>query len=96
MNDSRKHANLKRDGRTSVVFSGPDEKTLQLEGSARLLSRNGSADAKLREIYYAAWPDGRARLAWSKIAYWCIRPTWARYSDFAAGPLVEIFEWPAS
>ena len=94
VSDSRKHANLERDGRASVVFSGPDEKTLQLEGTARLLSSDDAADAELREIYYAAWPDGRDRLAWPKIAHWCIRPTWARYSDFDAGPLIQTFDWP--
>ena len=96
VSDSRKHANLERDGRASIVFSGADEKTLQMEGSARLLALHDAADAALREIYYAVWPDGRARLAWPKIAYWCVRPTWARYSDFAAGPLIQTFDWPQS
>jgi hypothetical protein len=93
VSDSRKHGNLDRDSRASLTFSGPDEKTLQVEGAARLLARNGDADADLREFYYAVWPDGRDRLSWPKIAYWCIRPTWARYSDFATGPFIQTFEW---
>jgi pyridoxine/pyridoxamine 5'-phosphate oxidase len=53
VSDSRKHGNLERDGRASVVFCGPDEQTLQLEGSARLLAHHGAADAELLDIYYA-------------------------------------------
>jgi hypothetical protein len=94
VSESRKHFNLTRDPRTSIIFSGPDEKTLQMEGLARLLALDGAADAEVREIYYAVWPEGRERLAWPKIAYWCIQPTWVRYSDFAKGPFIETFHWP--
>jgi general stress protein 26 len=96
VSDSRKHSNLERDSRASVTFTGPHEKTLQLEGAARLLASRGDVDAELREIYYHAWPDGRDRVSWPKIAYWCIRPIWGRYSDFEAGPLIETFDWPVS
>jgi general stress protein 26 len=94
VNDSRKHVNLLRDARASVTFCGPDEQTCQLEGSARLLDHRGAVDADALKEYFIAWPDGRARLQWPKIAYWCVRPTWARYSDFAAGPLIQIFNFP--
>lgn len=91
--DSRKHRNLVRDGRASIVFGGPGEKTLQLEGTARALAVAGSADAELRNIYYSVWPDGRDRLRWPTLCYWCISPRWARYSDFDAGPLIKAFDW---
>jgi hypothetical protein len=91
--DTRKHVNLERDARSSVTFSGPGERTLQFEGVARQVSVSAPQDRALREIYYAAWPDGRSRLNWPKLVYWCITPRWARFSDFAAGPLVEEFEW---
>jgi pyridoxine/pyridoxamine 5'-phosphate oxidase len=92
--DSRKHSNLLRDPRASLVFTGPSEKTLQLEGIARPVPVCGTKDAKLRSVYYEAWPDGRNRLTWPKLSYWCIAPQWARYSDFDRGPLIEEFRWP--
>ncbi len=92
---ARKHANLVRDPRISLVVSGPDEKTLQCEGVALRIPTFGPEGADLRETYYQAWPDGRERLDWAGLAYWCIRPRWARYSDFGANPpLVEEFTWP--
>ena len=47
--------------------------------------------AALREAYYLSWPDGRARLSWPNLSYWCVAPVWARYSDFDRGPLVVHF-----
>lgn len=94
--DSRKHANLVRDPRASIVFGGADEKTLQLEGVARSLATQGRADAELREIYYSVWPAGRDRLVWPNLAYWCVSPRWARYSDFDLGPLIQTFDWGGS
>lgn len=92
--DSRKHANLSRDPRGSIVFTGPAEQTLQFEGVARPLAVAGAQDAKLRSIYYEVWPDGRDRLKWPNLAYWCIVPIWARYSDFDRGPLIQEIRWP--
>ena len=94
--DSRKHGNLKRDNRASIVFSGPGEKTLQFEGIARPLALRGPDDAGLRDIYYSVWPEGRDRLRWPTLSYWCISPRWARYSDFDSGPLIQAFEWNPS
>ena len=93
VSDSRKHGNLMRDNRASVVFSGPGEKTLQLEGIARPLALAGPDDAGLRDIYYSVWPEGRDHLRWPNLSYWCISPRWARYSDFAPEPLIQAFEW---
>lgn len=94
VSDSRKHANLLRDARAAIVFSGPGEQTLQLEGTARPMAVDGARDAELRSLYYEVWPDGRDRLAWPTLAYWCIAPRWARYSDFDRGPLIKEFVWP--
>jgi general stress protein 26 len=91
---SRKHQNLLRDQRASIVLTGPEEKTLQFEGIARSLSPTDATDERLREIYYAVWPNGRDRLRWPDISYWCVSPTWVRYSDQDAGPLVQTFQWP--
>jgi hypothetical protein len=91
--DSRKHANLLRDPRASIVFSGPAEQTLQLEGIAKSIAVVGTQDAELRSLYYEVWPDGRHRLNWPNLAYWCIIPRWARYSDFGGGPLIQEYNW---
>jgi general stress protein 26 len=91
--DTRKHGNLERDPRASIVLIGPGEQTLQLEGTARPVAVDGSADAALRSLYHATWPDGRDRLEWPNLAYWCIAPAWARYSDFDRGPLIREFHW---
>ena len=85
---SRKHANLVADPRAAVTFSGPGEKTLQLEGVATAVSTADPADAHVREAYYRAWPDGPARLAWPGLVYWRITPSWLRYSDYDRGPLI--------
>jgi pyridoxine/pyridoxamine 5'-phosphate oxidase len=39
-----------------------------------------------------AWPDGRARAAWPGLVYWRVRPRWARYADYASGPLIVEFD----
>jgi hypothetical protein len=96
MSDSRKHHNLMRDNRASVVFIGPEEKTLQFEGVARSVAITGPSDSELRDIYYSVWPDGRDRVRWPTLSYWCVSPRWARYSDFKAGPFIQSFEWNPS
>lgn len=91
VSDSRKHANLARDPRAAVTISGPGEQTLQVEGRAHAVSATDQADSVWREAYYCAWPDGRDRLKWPKIAYWRIVPRWARFSDFDKGTLIVEF-----
>jgi len=71
----------------------PTRKPCSSRASPAPLAVGGDADAQLREVYYAAWPDGRERLTWPTISYWCIRPRWARYSDYGAGPLIQTFDW---
>jgi general stress protein 26 len=88
------HANLLRDRRVAVVFAGPDEQTLQYEGLAHPVSPVDAVDAPYMAAYLDAWPEGRARLRWPDIAYWRVAPGWARYADYARGPLIVPFEWP--
>jgi pyridoxine/pyridoxamine 5'-phosphate oxidase len=90
---SRKHANLLRDPRVAAVFTGPGEQTLQFEGIAHAVSPTDPADETVRAAYYAVWPDGRARRAWPDLAYWRVSPRWARYADYARGPLVSEHRW---
>jgi pyridoxine/pyridoxamine 5'-phosphate oxidase len=91
LSDSRKHQNLRRDGRLSVTLEGPGEQTVQLEGRAYPVSATSASDASYRNAYYSTWPDGPERLTWPKIAYWRVEPRWARYSDYARGPLIVEF-----
>jgi len=85
---SRKHANLAADPRASVTFSGPAEQTLQWQGLAHPVSTTSDADAPWREVYYRAWPECRAHLAWPTLAYWRLDPLWLRFSDYDRGPLI--------
>ena len=88
---SRKHANLVRDPRASVVVGGPGEQTLQYEGLAFQVPVAGADGRELREAYYLSWPDGRDRAAWPNLSYWCVAPTWARFTDYERGPLIAEF-----
>ncbi len=94
LSTTRKHRNLQRDPRIAVTFSGPGEKTAQIEGIARPVSPGDAADAACLDAYYAAWPDGRERALWPNLVYWRIVPHWARYSDFDRGPLIAELHWP--
>jgi general stress protein 26 len=94
LSTTRKHQNLMRDARIAVTFSGPGEKTLQLEGLALTVSLAGVEDATYREAYYRSWSSGRDRLEWPGLVYWRISPRWARYSDYDRGPLIAEFRWP--
>ena len=59
------------------------EITVQCEGVAE------ETDLDLyKEAYFQKLPDGRDRLKWPGIAYFVVRPTWIRYSDFLARPAV--------
>jgi pyridoxine/pyridoxamine 5'-phosphate oxidase len=82
---TRKVTNLRANPRVSIVVGGwgTREQTAQLEGVA-----DEHVDDRLREVYYAAWPDGRERAA----LHVRVRVTWARFSDFDARPplIVEV------
>jgi len=80
---SRKHANLVRDPRIAVV-AWHDETTVQLE--ARADQPTGADLARAKSTYLAAFPDGVERETWPDIAYWRLRPTWIRTSDFSTTP----------
>jgi len=53
---------------------------VQLEGIAD--EPTGAERDRILEAYFAAYPDGRDRLAWNGITHFRVRPTWIRYSDF--------------
>jgi len=87
--DSRKCRNLLEQERVALVAGWSDEKTMQIEGKARLLDHRDDA---LKETYFNAFPEGRARSLRPGVVHFCIRPHWFRYSDFGgAEPVIKEF-----
>jgi pyridoxine/pyridoxamine 5'-phosphate oxidase len=87
---SRKYPNLVARPRCSFVIGWDGEQTVQLEGEAT--EPHGDELRRYRDVYFATWTDGPARMAWPGIAYFVVRPRWIRYSDYDAAP-PEIVEF---
>ncbi|HVV56580.1 MAG TPA: pyridoxamine 5'-phosphate oxidase family protein [Mucilaginibacter sp.] len=86
---SRKYGNIVHNPHVAVVIGWEDETTLQYEGSAEVLNNDMASD-NYREIYYAAWPDGRERAeTWPGLVHIKITPKWARYSNFDPPAVIE-------
>jgi pyridoxine/pyridoxamine 5'-phosphate oxidase len=83
---SRKYANLVARPACSFVVGWAREQTVQFEGMAE--EPTGAELKRCQEIYFKAWPDGPARMAWPGIAYFVVRPRWIRYSDYDQRPPV--------
>lgn len=91
---SRKYPNLIQRPACSFVVGWDDEQTLQFEGNA--FEPDQTELKRYQEIYFAAWPDGPSRMSWPGIAYFVVRPTWIRYSDYGLPtPLIEEFAFGA-
>lgn len=86
---TRKVANLRRDGRVAVAVGWSDERTVQLQGVAD--EPTGEELERIREAYFAAFPDGRERLRWEGILHVRVRPTWIRFTDYR-GVAPQVFE----
>jgi hypothetical protein len=65
---------------------------VQLEGVTD--EPEGADLARLLELYFARFPEGRERQSWPGITYLRVTPTWLRYSDFSVDP-PEIVEFQA-
>ncbi len=74
-------------GSTALVIGWDEEMTVQVEGIAD--ETVGPELDRLKTPYFAAYPDGARRQSWPGITYFRVRPTWARYSDFHDGMVVE-------
>lgn len=84
---SRKAANLRANAKVALVIGGwkdDEPKTLQYEGVADVPV--GAELARIKTVYFAAFPDGRDRLSWPGITHFRVRPTWLRFSDFSVEP----------
>lgn len=92
VSSSRKFRNLTARPRCSFVVGWTGEVTVQLEGTA--FQPQGAELARYQQIYFATWADGPARLSWTGITYFVVRPKWIRYSDFDQNPpLIEEFRF---
>src|SRR5215475_630056 len=74
---TRKALNLRVSPRAAFVLGGwtaTDERTVQFEGIAD--EPVGAELDRLKNVYFAAWPDGPTRLSWPGIIYFRVRPIW--------------------
>jgi hypothetical protein len=81
---SRKYRNLSARPSCSFVVGWSGEQTVQFEGLAA--EPQGEELTRYQEMYLAVWQDGRARTHWPEIAYFVVRPSWIRYSDYDQNP----------
>jgi pyridoxine/pyridoxamine 5'-phosphate oxidase len=93
--ESRKAQNLYQNPNIALVIGGMtagDERTVQYQGVADMPS--GPELERLKELYYAVFPEGRERLDWPGLIYIRAHPSWIRYSDYNQDPpLVVKFEF---
>lgn len=92
---TRKAENLRRNSHIALVIGGwlnGDERTVQYEGEAD--EPVGGERARIAEVYYAVYADGRERAAWPGLTYFRVKPAWIRYSDYNQNP-PEIVEFLA-
>ncbi len=93
VSSSRKYRNLVARPACAFVVGWAGEQTVQYEGVAELPV--GAELKRFQDVYFAAWPDGVARMSWAGIAYFVVRPKWIRYSDFEQRPpLIEEMRLP--
>jgi uncharacterized protein YhbP (UPF0306 family) len=87
VDSTRKAANLRKNAQIAFViggFSESDERTVQFQGIVD--EPSGAELERLKELYFARFPDGRERLKWPGLVYFRARPTWLRFSDFTKAP----------
>ena len=90
---SRKYQNLVTRPLCSFVVGWGGEQTIQFEGTA--VEPQGAELERIRESYFAVWPDGRDRLAWPGLTHFVVKPRWLRFSDFdRSPPLVVEMSFP--
>jgi pyridoxamine 5'-phosphate oxidase-like protein len=87
LSTSRKAANLRFNPRIALVIGGwqeGSEQTLQYEGVADFPA--GADLARLKRVYFEAFPDGPSRESWPAITYVRVKPRWLRFSDYGVDP----------
>jgi pyridoxine/pyridoxamine 5'-phosphate oxidase len=84
---SRKAVNLRANPQIAFVIGGwndADPRTVQYEGEADFPA--GAELERVKQVYYATFPDGPTRLSWPGITYVRVKPRWVRFSDFSVEP----------
>ncbi|MEO8482305.1 MAG: pyridoxamine 5'-phosphate oxidase family protein [Acidobacteriota bacterium] len=84
---TRKARNLRADPRVAFVVGGTGasaEQTVQYAGIAD--EPSGAELDRLKQLYFARFPEGPTRASWKGITYFRVRPTWLRFSDFREEP----------
>jgi hypothetical protein len=82
LDSTRKTVNLRSHPPIAFVIGWDREITVQYEGVAD--EPHGAELDRLKQAYFAVYPDGRDHQKWPGITYFRTRPVWARYSDFNA------------
>jgi uncharacterized protein YhbP (UPF0306 family) len=91
LESTRKAQNLRQNPKIALVIGGAtdgEERTVQYEGIAD--EPSGHELEQLKQVYYAAYPDGPSRVSWPGLIYIRVRPTWLRYSDYTIDPPVIV------
>jgi hypothetical protein len=83
---TRKFANIARDGRVALVFGGGQE-TLQYEGLAR--RAEGREHETAREAFLAAFPAKSPDESWPGNSYFLVTPSWLRFSSYYRPRFIE-------
>jgi uncharacterized protein YhbP (UPF0306 family) len=89
LESTRKARNLREDPRIAFVIGGTvpgDEQTVQYEGIVD--EPSGAELTRLKQLYFARFPDGPTRERWKGITYFRAKPSWIRFSDYAQDPPV--------
>lgn len=81
--DSRKFANVLRDPRVSIVVGG-DDKTVQIEGVARVAT--GDEESRARARHLAKNPGSEKYAHDPRQRFVVVTPTWMRYTDYSTDP----------
>ena len=88
---TRKAQNLRLRPHVALVIGGwvpDDERTVQYEGEAD--EPSGAELHRLKQAYFAAYPDGPTRASWPGLIYVRVRPRWVRYSDYNQDPPIIV------
>ncbi len=87
LSTSRKAINLRQNPAVAFVMGATGagaDRTVQLEG---VVDEPAGPDLdRLLDLYFARFPDGRARQSSGGVLYLRVKPTWIRYSNFSVDP----------
>jgi hypothetical protein len=91
---TRKCANLRDNPLAAMVIGWENDQSLQMDGAVELLE--GSARERFKEVFMAAFPQKASHEYWPGNDFYCIRPYWARLSNYNTPRKVEEFSFPGN